>query len=290
MLVTNGTVHFHSGGHRLLSDGGYLRDHRLDRRLLRSTTVERFALARPVGPWGNDRRRAVLSRRCLALIVFRSVVGRLRSRGIIAIGGLPIAEIARRLGRAQATVKAYLYDPSYANKRPMDSPEVRQFWALAGHARTSICKRLLGFSLRRHNAGVPPLPDLSGCSSPGDAGQAALVLATQQFVANGGGGRHVAAGVLHRRGGRAALAVSVSVGWWRSDSQLSPPRRQTSEFSGGCGGLAPPARRLARPVQKRPPQAPELGPMAARCTNRTHRTPSRRRRPCSPTRLPQPRD
>ena len=35
--------------------------------------------------WGNDRRRAVLSRRWLALIVFRSVVGRLRSRGIIAI-------------------------------------------------------------------------------------------------------------------------------------------------------------------------------------------------------------
>ena len=29
---------------------------------------------------------------------------------------LSIAEIARRLGRAQATVKAYLYDPSYANK------------------------------------------------------------------------------------------------------------------------------------------------------------------------------
>jgi len=25
---------------------------------------------------------------------------------------LPIAEIARRLGRAEATVKAYLYDPS----------------------------------------------------------------------------------------------------------------------------------------------------------------------------------
>ena len=33
-----------------------------------------------------------------------------------------------------------------------------------------------------------------------------------------------------------------------------------------------------RPLQKRPPQAPRLGPMAARCTNRTHRTPSRRRR------------
>ena len=29
---------------------------------------------------------------------------------------LSIAEIARRLGRAEATVKAYLYDPSDANK------------------------------------------------------------------------------------------------------------------------------------------------------------------------------
>ncbi|MGP0034789.1 MAG: sigma factor-like helix-turn-helix DNA-binding protein [Solirubrobacteraceae bacterium] len=36
--------------------------------------------------------------------------------------GLSIAEIARRLGRAEATVKAYLYDPSEANKRPTDSP------------------------------------------------------------------------------------------------------------------------------------------------------------------------
>ena len=32
--------------------------------------------------------------------------------------GLTIAEIARRLGRAEATVKAYLYDPSERNKRP----------------------------------------------------------------------------------------------------------------------------------------------------------------------------
>ena len=31
---------------------------------------------------------------------------------------LRIAEIARRLGRAQATVKAYLYDPSDDNKGP----------------------------------------------------------------------------------------------------------------------------------------------------------------------------
>ena len=53
------------------------------------------------------------------------------------------------------------------------------------------------------------------------------------------GGRHTrAAGVLHRRGGRAVLAVLVSVGGWCPNSQLSPLRRHTSEFSGGCGGLA----------------------------------------------------
>ena len=38
---------------------------------------------------------------------------------------LTIAEIARRLGRAEATVKAYLYDPSDDNKRPTDSPQDR---------------------------------------------------------------------------------------------------------------------------------------------------------------------
>ena len=31
---------------------------------------------------------------------------------------LTIAAIAHRLGRAEATVKAYLYDPSERNKRP----------------------------------------------------------------------------------------------------------------------------------------------------------------------------
>ena len=36
--------------------------------------------------------------------------------------GLSIAQIAERLGRAPATVKAYFYDPSDANKRPTDSP------------------------------------------------------------------------------------------------------------------------------------------------------------------------
>jgi DNA-binding NarL/FixJ family response regulator len=32
--------------------------------------------------------------------------------------GLSIGEIAGRLGRSPATVKAYFYDPSQANKRP----------------------------------------------------------------------------------------------------------------------------------------------------------------------------
>jgi len=35
---------------------------------------------------------------------------------------LTIAEIARRLGCAEPTVKAYFYDPSNDNKRPADSP------------------------------------------------------------------------------------------------------------------------------------------------------------------------
>jgi hypothetical protein len=53
-------------------------------------------------------------------------------------------EISRRMGRAETTVKAYLYDPSQAPKRPTDSRQERQLWSLAGHARTSICKPLLG--------------------------------------------------------------------------------------------------------------------------------------------------
>ena len=57
--------------------------------------------------------------------------------------GLSIAEIARRLGRAEATVKAYLYDPSDANKRPTDSPQERQFWALAGLDRPRFGRHVL---------------------------------------------------------------------------------------------------------------------------------------------------
>ncbi len=68
--------------------------------------------------------------------------------------GLSIAQIADRLGRSPATIKAYFYDPSYTNKPPTAT---RQFWALAGHARTRICKRLVG-SLRRHEASVPDCP------------------------------------------------------------------------------------------------------------------------------------
>jgi DNA-directed RNA polymerase specialized sigma24 family protein len=35
--------------------------------------------------------------------------------------GLSIAEIARRLGRAEATIKAYLYDPSGDKARAVNS-------------------------------------------------------------------------------------------------------------------------------------------------------------------------
>ena len=65
----------------------------------------------------NDRRRAVLSpamdgvdrvqERCAAAALARHYRDQ---------EGLPLAEIVRGLGRAEATVKAYLYDPSYANK------------------------------------------------------------------------------------------------------------------------------------------------------------------------------
>ena len=36
--------------------------------------------------------------------------------------GLSIAQIAERLGRSPATIRAYFYDPSEASKRLTDSP------------------------------------------------------------------------------------------------------------------------------------------------------------------------
>jgi len=49
--------------------------------------------------------------------------------------GLPIAEVARRLGRAEATIKAYLYDPSDANKRPTNSPHANALGLAVQHVR-----------------------------------------------------------------------------------------------------------------------------------------------------------
>ena len=49
--------------------------------------------------------------------------------------GLSIGEIAGRLGRSPATVKAYFYDPSDADKRPTDSPHANN--ALARLSGTS---------------------------------------------------------------------------------------------------------------------------------------------------------
>jgi len=42
--------------------------------------------------------------------------------------GLSIAQMAERLARSPATVKAYLYDPSDANKRPTDSRHANNAW------------------------------------------------------------------------------------------------------------------------------------------------------------------
>jgi DNA-binding NarL/FixJ family response regulator len=53
----------------------------------------------------------------------------LERRQAVALAGhfceaesLSIAQIAERLGRSRATVKAYFYDPSDDNKRPTHSP------------------------------------------------------------------------------------------------------------------------------------------------------------------------
>ena len=71
---------------------------------------------------------------------------------------LTIAEIARRLGRAEATVKAYLNDPSEANKsRPWRSVHVDE----TVFPSNPTCK-----------TGIPADPDDGrGYGGPGDMGQ-----------------------------------------------------------------------------------------------------------------------
>ena len=87
------------------------------------TAVSATSGAGCLSPAGNDRRPALLSP---AMDGVDRVQERRRAAALARHyrdqEGLPIAEIARRLGRAEATVKAYLYDPSYPNKRPTHSP------------------------------------------------------------------------------------------------------------------------------------------------------------------------
>ena len=121
---------------------------------------------------------------------------------------------------------------------------------------------------------------MSEVSSPGGAAEAAaLVFATQEFVANGGGrssDRRRTATSPRRTGG---LVVSGNVGWWRSNSPLSPPR-QATEFSGGCGGRAPPARRLvlvpseSEDLHDRIREGPTVSPLSG--TSLVHRCLRRR--------------
>lgn len=49
--------------------------------------------------------------------------------------GLSIAQIADRLGRSPATIKAYFYDPSDANKRPTNSPHANALGLAVQHVR-----------------------------------------------------------------------------------------------------------------------------------------------------------
>jgi hypothetical protein len=48
------------------------------------------------------------------------------------VEGLSILQIADRLGRSPATIKAYFYDPSDANKRPTDGPHANNAWPCEG--------------------------------------------------------------------------------------------------------------------------------------------------------------
>ena len=74
--------------------------------------------------------------------------------------GLSIAQIAERLGRSPATIKAYFYDPSDANKRPTDSPQERQFWArLVMYGRRSASdSSALAATARGQRPGCPICP------------------------------------------------------------------------------------------------------------------------------------
>ena len=75
--------------------------------------------------------------------------------------GLSIREIADRLGRSPATIKAYFYDPSDANKRPTRSPSANASpgttRAVNGAVRrTTPSRASAGQNARRH--GVPRQP------------------------------------------------------------------------------------------------------------------------------------
>ena len=72
---------------------------------------------------------------------------------------LSIAEIARRLGRAEATVKAYLYDPSDANKGPYTSLGATR--AVYGAPGAESRPGPAGQNARRHGVAAParrPIP------------------------------------------------------------------------------------------------------------------------------------
>ena len=100
--------------------------------------------------------------------------------------GLSIAEIARRLGRAEATVKAYLYDPSDTNKRLTDSRQSDSSGRLlVMHGRRSASGfSALAATARSRRSRLPDLSDTGSATAGGAA--TALVLATSRRVASTG--------------------------------------------------------------------------------------------------------
>ena len=87
--------------------------------------------------------------------------------------GLSIRQIAGRLGRSPATVKAYFYDPSDANKRPTESPQSGRLLVMhgrrsaSGYSAHAAMERRLAFRLL----------DLSGRSSQLDGSPVAAFVA-----------------------------------------------------------------------------------------------------------------
>jgi hypothetical protein len=109
---------------------------------------------------------------------------------------------------------------------PSQRHESRGSRALQGRwSRRRDARTTTKAGLRRPSRAGPSVARPRLMQQSGDADEAAaLVLAVQHFMANGEGWRQVgAARVLHRRGGRAAVAVRVGVAGGVPEQQCRVP-------------------------------------------------------------------